>query len=233
MLIAINCGDDTDCTAATVGATMGILDGTKSVPKDWQEYIGDGIITVSINKGSIGRSVPKTCTELTERVVAQAACALHLTKASSEIVCGEDMIPENVYDIFMKECRESIPKLSFAPYSMHFDYTYASVDVILDGAPDIAPLEEKKVTVKLHNNYDIYDVEPRCMDFRWWLPEGFTVEGRKTNILPQRSSMYEPNCESVFVIKAPEKVEKTNKCVLEVSCEGRITPMYIPVIFVG
>jgi hypothetical protein len=204
------------------------------IPKDWQEYIGDGIITVSINKGSIGRCVPTTCTELTERIVNQAPSTLHLTHASSKLVCCEDdCIPENVYDIFMKECENAKASLEFAPYSMHFDYTYASVDVILDEAPDIAPLGEKKVTVRLHNNVEIFDCEPRSMDFRWWLPEGFTVEGRKTNILPQRSSMYKPECDTVFTIKAPEKVEKTNKCVLEVSCEGRITPMYIPVTFVG
>ena len=49
MITAINCGDDTDCTAATVGATLGILGGEAAIPTDWKEYIGDKIITISVN----------------------------------------------------------------------------------------------------------------------------------------------------------------------------------------
>ena len=64
MLTAINCGDDTDCTAATVGATLGILGGSEAVPKDWKQHIGDEIVTVSINRGDVGRSIPYTCTAL-------------------------------------------------------------------------------------------------------------------------------------------------------------------------
>ena len=41
MLIALNCGDDTDCTAGTIGSIMGIIYGEKGLPKDWCEYIGD------------------------------------------------------------------------------------------------------------------------------------------------------------------------------------------------
>ena len=52
IIIATNCGDDTDCSAATVGSLLGIMHGTKIIPKDWQEYIGDKIITLAINLGS-------------------------------------------------------------------------------------------------------------------------------------------------------------------------------------
>lgn len=38
---AINCGDDTDCTAATVGSILGIINGKSNIPSDWQEYIGE------------------------------------------------------------------------------------------------------------------------------------------------------------------------------------------------
>ena len=77
MILAINCGDDTDCTGATVGATLGILGGMKAIPADWQEYIGDRIITVSVAMGIVGAKMPKTCTELTERVVAPPRCLKH------------------------------------------------------------------------------------------------------------------------------------------------------------
>ena len=68
MIYAINCGDDTDCTAATCGAVLGIVAGIEGIPQDWKEYIGDRIITICIN-GSYQRQIAKTCTELTERVM--------------------------------------------------------------------------------------------------------------------------------------------------------------------
>lgn len=68
MCLAINCGDDTDCTGATIGSIMGIMGGTKCVPTEWIEYIGDEIKTCCIGHCTNG-VVPKTCTELTNRVV--------------------------------------------------------------------------------------------------------------------------------------------------------------------
>ena len=51
ILITASCGDDTDCTAGTVGAFLGILYGTEGIPADWAEYVGDRIITCSVNNG--------------------------------------------------------------------------------------------------------------------------------------------------------------------------------------
>ncbi len=68
ILHAVNCGDDTDCTAATVGALLGIIGGTAAIPADWQEYIGDGIKSISVN-GVFHKIVPKNCTILTDKVI--------------------------------------------------------------------------------------------------------------------------------------------------------------------
>lgn len=46
--IAVNCGDDTDCTGATLGSIFGIIHGTKGIPPRWSEPIGIGIKTVAI-----------------------------------------------------------------------------------------------------------------------------------------------------------------------------------------
>lgn len=34
--IAVNCGDDTDCTGATMGSLFGIISGTKAIPEKWE-----------------------------------------------------------------------------------------------------------------------------------------------------------------------------------------------------
>jgi len=64
---AVNCGDDTDCTAATAGAIFGIIHGAAALPAEWIEPLGETIVTCSENPFGLGRGVPHTITELTER----------------------------------------------------------------------------------------------------------------------------------------------------------------------
>ncbi|MEI6603253.1 MAG: ADP-ribosylglycohydrolase family protein, partial [Clostridia bacterium] len=47
--IANNCGEDTDCTCATLGALLGIINGRQAIPQKWVEPIGDYISTCCIN----------------------------------------------------------------------------------------------------------------------------------------------------------------------------------------
>lgn len=41
LCIAVNCGEDTDCTAATLGALLGILYGRKGIPEQRIRPIGN------------------------------------------------------------------------------------------------------------------------------------------------------------------------------------------------
>lgn len=66
MITAINCGDDTDCTGATIGSIMGLMGGMSCVPPDWAEYIGDKICSVAIDLSY--KKPAKTCTELMRRI---------------------------------------------------------------------------------------------------------------------------------------------------------------------
>lgn len=43
-LIALNCGYDTDCTCATVGAILGIIGGAASIPGDWKRQAKDTFV---------------------------------------------------------------------------------------------------------------------------------------------------------------------------------------------
>jgi len=75
--IAVNCGYDTDCTGATVGAILGILYGRKNLPAKWTEPLGDNIATSepwgSLIAVSTGKNpIPKNLEELTRRTIAQA-----------------------------------------------------------------------------------------------------------------------------------------------------------------
>lgn len=60
---AVNCGYDTDCTGATLGAILGVIYGAAEIPKKWLKPIGDEVI---VGDGVSGISAPKTLAELSE-----------------------------------------------------------------------------------------------------------------------------------------------------------------------
>jgi len=70
LLIIINSGEDTDCTAGTFGSIYGIIHGIDGIPEKWKAPIGRSIKTVSINLGDIGYlgdMISKDIDNLTER----------------------------------------------------------------------------------------------------------------------------------------------------------------------
>ncbi len=66
ILLAVNAGYDTDCTAATVGATLGLLHGKEGIPHRWIAPIGEEI---AVGPGIAGILAPGTLSELTERTL--------------------------------------------------------------------------------------------------------------------------------------------------------------------
>ena len=245
MITAINCGDDTDCTGATVGATLGILGGSAAIPEDWQAYIGDRIITMSISEGII-RTLPNTCTELTERVVKMAPVVLQANRAALELTAGESEI--DAAEIPTADDVSSICKrlCELKPYQFEIQGDLFSVRVTYDRSPDIAPGEELGVTLtfihrthkreRRHASY--LGSAPYNLNLRWWLPDGFTVEGKKSTLLyhntsregyPGRVPYKEVRC----VIRAGEQVNAINRLVLEVMTDGRPAAVYVPLTLMG
>ena len=201
MLTAINCGDDTDCTAATVGATLGILYGKEGIPADWKEYIGDDLVTISFNRTGIARSLPKTCTELAEQVIAEAPFVLHANRCPVSIVSTETEIPDNIGDVYYSKAKEfkDFPK----PNSMTFSNMFMSATVDLD-SPEILAGSEKKVHLKLANRLDLCDNHLFSINLRWWLPEGFTVDGKRSLNLLSPNRHTDGTVETDYIIHVGE-----------------------------
>ena len=240
MITAINCGDDTDCTGATVGATMGILHGSAGIPADWAEYIGDDIVTISIAKGNNGKNVPKTCTELTERVVALAPVVVgaHSARHNKWMYSGE-LLPsykvefadvtdsdgafEELYELAKKAGEVAC---TLKPYTIYAENVMVNANITLDRAPEIAAGGE--IGVHLHIQAKQYfEDEPRTMELRWILPEGFTVEGRKTLMSKAFNPHTSGKADADFIIRAGDVVAPENRIVLEIFTNGRCTPLYI------
>ncbi|MBR2650495.1 MAG: ADP-ribosylglycohydrolase family protein [Clostridia bacterium] len=244
MLTAINCGDDTDCTAATVGATLGILGGTASIPTDWSEYIGDKIITVSLLRAGIGVHFPKTCSELTKRVidVVPAVLSAHNTEYEfrgsvwTHTKFGDTSENGNVVDELQKRIKKWVVPMthSLRRNLMHFEEKFLSADVVLSEV-DIIPGSEVNVEVDVSYNIP-YDIRQCAISMRWILPEGFTVTGKQNAMIKRRWEAEGHGTGHTvlnYTIKAPEAVAPTNRMILEITTPARPTALYASFVLLG
>ena len=247
MITAINCGDDTDCTGATVGATMGILYGTAGIPEDWSQYIGNDIVTISLAKGNNGKTLPANCTELTDRVARVAPIVVATNsikqakwdnnKAFSDYeveICNEDVIPDGVHAKLVEYVSDVVKPVTstLVPYSIYEENVFMNAQLTLDRAPDIAPGEEIGVHVSLRSKC-YFENENRNMSMRWILPEGFTATGKKTLMMHAFNPHSDGTAHTDFVIKAGDVVNAENRIILEIIGNGRCTPMYISIPLFG
>lgn len=232
MLYAINCGDDTDCTGATIGALMGIMGGMAVIPEDWRAYIGDGIKSICLTNGH--GPFPTDCTQLTDCIMNLLPTTLRkdhqkmLLKKDALVELGDANDFSNV-DANMFCGRKFVE--SFAgrkQYSYVIESTYADVLVEFDEKPIITEngTLSGAVTLLLHQQ-----LMPEQKRFRlsYLTPEGWWVDSAKNTI--SRHEGFNGKVE--FTIHADGYVEPVNRVVLEVVCAGRATPILVPITVLG
>lgn len=235
MIIAINCGDDTDCTGATVGSILGIMGGMAAIPEDWRKHLGDDIVTVSVNKGCL-YDVPKTCTELTAHVVNEAPHMLHANRRGMkyyvEFTDGETEVPAEAAEAFA-DPTVCMDLLNTPMYSYEVAFNVAKAIVSFDKAPDIEPGESIRVKVRFVNQADIYGCMPYFLNLSWILPDDWTVEGPRSVQLPHVNAHNSGMVDTEFVITAGESTDPVNRLILEAVVDERPTTGLIPVTIYG
>ena len=107
--IAVNCGMDTDCTGATVGALMGILD-PECIPGRWIEPIGRSLV---LSPGIVNLEAPKSLDGFTDMV-------LNLRDRLGEI-----------------HEQESTPMQSVERFQIDVEAEYADDMPLTDSAPEL------------------------------------------------------------------------------------------------
>ncbi len=243
ILIAVNCGDDTDCTAGTVGSTLGILYGTEIIPEDWKAYIGDKIITCSVSTVSVGRTFPKSCDELSERVCRLAPGVLYSLEASSAVkrrkvgmtAFGE--CERNSDEIF-EELRERIAWVQ----NEYLNIKKNSVDFekgVLRGSLSLetvyaTPLSEIGIELDLELRRHVQERQ-YPFEFRWILPDGYSVNGVNNAIVKADETLMHRmhgtgKLGLKFTLSVGECVQSFARCVLEITAKGRHTAIYVPFV---
>ncbi len=227
MLYSVNCGDDTDCTAGTCGSIMGIMRGAKNIPEDWKEYVGDSIKTICIN-GAYRSCVAKTCTELTERVMAQIPVVLEAYGIEVEMTDGESTLGDVNPDEILKGYAEDVMKRS--PYSFEVKAVPHTNAVVEYERPSIVRAgEDFKVKVSFRN----WRRNPLYYDMDVKLPEGWSADYAKAVFAIHDSIKGIGEGFWEMTIHVGENVEAVNKISVTAWPRGNATPIFIPVVLLG
>lgn len=238
IILAVDCGDDTDCTGATVGALLGIIKGINGIPQDWREYIGDEIKTCCLLNGA--GHFPESCTELTECVFDLLSVTLRtpmqkLYKGRYTVI-GE----ENDFDditpakLMGSEFVDSLKCRS--PYSILEENVLASAVINFDREPYISTEQPLSGRIFVRPNFA---PEARLFQIKWILPEGWSVLGQQTLFLVSEHCYREwrvsdrQNSECSFTIICDRTPNPLNKLILEIYAEDRPTHIFIPLTLLG
>ncbi|MBQ4526724.1 MAG: ADP-ribosylglycohydrolase family protein [Clostridia bacterium] len=238
IIYTVNCGDDTDCTAGTVGAVLGIVGGTDGIPQDWQEYIGDRIIQICLNPQYLNY-IPKTCTEFTDRVMAYMPEILRVNKVKAEYTDSDtEYDKEEAFSAL-----EGYAEQYFKRGRFSFDITrpaYVTARVEFDNEPVAVPGEELSFTIKFQQLF-IYG-EPIEGYVNITLPEGWSAKYRKTvHIAKPRDIMavsmpyqdYDITSDLDVTLIPGEIIAPLNKLYVNVELNTSPMPFIIPVVIIG
>ncbi len=242
IISAINCGDDTDCTGATVGSIMGILYGTKGIDNELREYVGDKIVTCSVSHPNLSyNTCPTTCSELTDRIMRLIPSTFTSNKYFNLVVEEDGLYLMEPYDFeftdgaaeFDERHMENLKKDIVASriynrtglsYDAHSTAIEARAE--FESAPEICALGEIDMQLRFyplsHQTQNLY--------FKYHMPEGWSVEGPHGMLLDRTAY----NWSGVKVkLKAGEKVERLNRIIVEVWGDLHAEHIYLPVVIMG
>lgn len=227
--LATNCGEDTDCTAGTLGAILGTVLGTEHLPEKWVKGCSDKIATWTLRTDGL-LNVPKTIDELCARIVKQTPVFLErrcvmLENGSYEIQpiakfryegkMFDDHIQEDFSEVF--SCGHDTVRKKFRPYT---------VLVKFDG--DLAELKEdrpKKLKITVLNQRFM----PQYLTVRLLgVPADWEVKGgteRCLGLEHWHGGYNDNSCEIELIPRALTKGKYD--FILELSDNGKLDKNYI------
>ncbi len=226
--IAVNGGEDTDCTAATAGSVWGILHGAAAIPQKWIDPIGRGIKTVTLNLGELGyfgNQLPQNVDELTDRTIRIARNVLE--RAHEEALVGPEPTDLSEAKAEIKRATDSGHSIWGGFNSVNFEFDFFTVDVSYgEEGPVIRDGQPKEVTVTIRNTYKTQ----ANLSLHVYLPEaGWQVGPSADGYLLTLPGHTGKPLEVRYSFTAERVTRATNRAVVEITIAGRPTAMLVPI----
>ena len=168
--LAVNCGDDTDCSAATCGSVLGIIKGRSGIPEEWIAPIGEGIKTLAIDP--FHAVAPATLGELTDRVI---KCKLRADMDNPSLVRltdGETVIGEDILSRLSDGSETARRVLSRSSRRLTQETPFGFFSVEYGSSPVTVPGETQTLTLAYFGAAH----DDQTFSVIWNLPEGWSIE---------------------------------------------------------
>ena len=219
---AINCGDDTDCTGATAGAVLGIIQGFKAIPEKWIAPIGHTIKTIAVNDWNLG--APRTLEALTARTAAMKECACAEFPKLPRLTDGPTSLPADIDERLANGqwCRDVIA--SRGPNRLSFDIPWCLFSISYPDGAIVEPGKPVRLGLRAEGAFE----ETASLLLSWHLPEGWTVSPGPSQALMVR--LHSRTDLEIEVTPGPMD-EAFAYIPLEVRLSNRVAPVFLTVPF--
>lgn len=233
--ISAGCCEDGDCTAGTVGATLGILYGTEAIDEKWLKPIGDEIKTISLDRSNLGFVVPKTVTELTNRVVNLMPTFMHghfSMDADGTLIfnelpaISEGKVKTSIYtDTTMQKqlCGASVfVKKSCPVFDAKLIYTDENLECTAG--------EPKRFRLEFTNKIRAH----QWLQLKLYMTEGWqATPGEEMSVFLDNRHGGSSETEYAFTITPGAVTKSRYDLLLEIKENGRATAVYLPIVLIN
>ena len=231
--IAASCGEDSDCTAGTLAAILGIINGNSSIAEKWLKPLNGLIETTCVDVNEKDIVIPKTIDELVNRVALQTPRFLDVNYV--DIMSGEGYaIIADEKDLFYKHEKIScwysrdnkkiysnpfLTKHKFIPFNVYVDY---------NDAPYINEAQPKKLTITFENNYNYQ----QWLNVRVISPEEWEVAPVKNIAICLEQAHCNVPLSRISLEITPKDIKQSRYDVLlQITSNGRHIQGIIPLVF--
>lgn len=171
MLLAVNCGEDADCSAGTLAATLGIILGNSSLPEKWIKPINDVIITATLNTLDFGMTMnipfflPRSTQELADEIIRcipkmLSSEAYDITNDGLEVFPKEELYCKDGDEVYYKgafgnrasEYFSTTELMSLPHYSVFKEFSLFKAQAIYENDFYFENGKETLVKLKIYDN---------------------------------------------------------------------------------
>ncbi|MDR1094447.1 MAG: ADP-ribosylglycohydrolase family protein [Clostridiales bacterium] len=230
--LAVNCGEDADCTAATVGALFGILYGNSAIPEEWVAPIGDRISVGCVKRCNGDLWIPENVAQLTDRILrcipsflGAGLCVLDFVnggytvsaRGPGKLRMGPDEervkhIGRNVEDARINEM------IRLPRYSALYRFPFINVVLEYGRAPTVSEGETFAFKLTIFDNAAA--TVQRWASVSVYLPDGLKIQGASKFTLPVQNTYHYRAERAVEVAVERLPAEKAD-IIFDVAIAGR------------
>lgn len=232
--IAAACGEDADCTAGTLAATLGIIMGVDNIDEKWKTPIGDEIKTITVDRtGSV--NIPATVSALTARVTKFMTVFMnpYININENGEICINTLSGNA---LFLSKERTAIDEyLDKFPYMYNADVIAKKYDQLFDmyissdKNIEIIPDEEKTLDIFFMNK----------VQFQYWadiilhVPDNWEVKGGNCHSIAIKQYNSGSKRTNTSITFTPHDFSKSKyEVVLEIRPAGFVSKIFVPITFI-